>query len=822
VRRFNAEWERSTSLALRDGDPAALDAYQRHGRLVDGGTAEQAETSAARAWLADTLAGRESLLLVSSNAAADRASAALRAELVTLGRVAEQGVELGRQGTVAGVGDLVQARRNGWELLGWGGNTAAPINRAAYRVTALREDGGLTVAPIVGRGDDGEQLSEPIQLPGSYVAADLTLGYASTVHAAQGRTVDTAHAVIGGGTDAAGAYVALTRGRDRNTAHVVTTATGDDAATGQAHEAPERTARAVLAGLLTEAEVDRSALAEAEQADIDARSTRTHGDRLVDLIDRTVTAGRTGAMLDRLAADGALTVEDRERIAADDALGSVERMLRTAELAGHDPADVLDTAVRSRGFADANHPAQVLYRRLSDDLRDQLSPRVGAFADLIPADGVPPEWAPRLAHHADAADQRRRELGAAVAEQPPQWAREALGAVPDDAIARAEWEHRAGWAAAYRELADHTDAADPLGSAPAAGLADKFALWHTAHNALDLPDRSAAEAALSDGALRLRVRALQREEAWAPRYVGDELDATEQAAQRHRADAAVWAARADSTTDDAERDTLHTEAQRAQAEADALAERAAQLEEADTARATWYAATAATRDAAARARVELGARGIDLDAPHEQVTAADWLAAHRAEQAAEDPHRIVRDEAELADIDAEHDNEVLAEVPEPDAAGQGVVEPARAAAPAPAAAEEPAATDVPAVTDGAAEPAAAVDTSAPAAPVAETDVPDVRDTARPDPAEHAEPAQRHRVPTVQETAADVAKAQAALREIEARRAADAAREAADAEQRENERRGEELARWAEQDRAAETEQEQADARGDDDVLTLGR
>jgi hypothetical protein len=107
VRRFAADWERHASLGLRDGDPAALETYQRHGRLMDGGTAEQAEAAASRAWLADTLDGRDSMLLVSSNEAAARASAELRAQLVTLGHVTEQGVPLGRQDTVAGVGDLV-------------------------------------------------------------------------------------------------------------------------------------------------------------------------------------------------------------------------------------------------------------------------------------------------------------------------------------------------------------------------------------------------------------------------------------------------------------------------------------------------------------------------------------------------------------------------------------------------------------------------------------------------------------------------------------------------------------------------------------------
>ena len=133
VRRFTAAWERTASLALRDGDPAALADYDRHGRLVDGGTAEQAEAGAARAWLADTLAGRESLLLVGSNEAAAWVSAALRADLVALGRVHEEGVPLGMQGTVAGVGDLVQARRNGWDLIGMHGNSRAPINRETYR-----------------------------------------------------------------------------------------------------------------------------------------------------------------------------------------------------------------------------------------------------------------------------------------------------------------------------------------------------------------------------------------------------------------------------------------------------------------------------------------------------------------------------------------------------------------------------------------------------------------------------------------------------------------------------------------------------------------
>jgi len=779
VRRFDAEWERAASLGLRDGDPGVLDAYDRHGRLIDGGTAEHAEAGAGRAWLADTLTGQESLLLVPTNEAAGRVSAALRADLVALGHVAENGVELGMQGTVAGVGDLVQARRNGWELIGYTGNTRAPINRETYRVTGVREDGGLTVAPVVGRDDTGERLGEPLALPGSYVAEHLTLGYASTVHAAQGRTVDTAHAVLGAGTDAAGAYVALTRGRERNTAWVVTTPVPDDAPTGQTREVTPRTAHAVLSDIIeqdpgTGAPNERSSLGTAEHAADAARSIQQPLDQLAAEV-AELTAGRTGALLDRLAAEGAITDRHRETLAADDAYESLEQVLRTAEVAGHDPRQVLAGAVAAQSLDTARWPARVLHSRISEQLRHGPTPELTSFADLIPRT-VTDEQQERLQVLAATADERRRDLGVATAEQAPPWALEALGPVPDDPLARVDWEQRAGWAAAHREATGHTADTDALGARPAAGLAEKRAVWNAAHDALNLPDSRTDEVALTDGQLRIRVRAFEREETWAPRYVADELAATHQAAQRHRADARLWAARADvadDPDDPGEAETLRSEAARAQAETDTLAERVVALEAADEARAAWYAATAATRDAAECARAALTARGVDPDDTEDRVTAAEWLDAHRAEQAAEDPRREVRDEHELADVDAS-------------------------------------------VSASATEPTAEHRTPE---PVLETAAPDLRDTSVSEATETTDPAQRRRVPTADETAAAVARAQATLAEIEARREADAAQEA---EETAHAARSEELARWAEQDRTAETEAGHELAPEADDAFVLER
>lgn len=53
------------------------------------------------------------------------------------------------------------------------------------------------------------------ELPAGYVRACPTLAYASTVHAAQGRTIDTAHALLGEQAHREDAYVASTRGRER-------------------------------------------------------------------------------------------------------------------------------------------------------------------------------------------------------------------------------------------------------------------------------------------------------------------------------------------------------------------------------------------------------------------------------------------------------------------------------------------------------------------------------------------------------------------------------------------------------------------------------
>lgn len=729
VRRFNADWEKAASLGLRAGDKAAVTEYAKHGRLRDGGAVEQAEAKARQAWLADTLAGKESLLVAQSNAAAARLSAALRNELVALGKVSQECVPLGMQGTVAGVGDLVQARRNAWSLAGWEGNTQAPVNRATYEVTAIRDDGGLTVAPVVERGPEGNVLGAPMQLPPQYVDQHLTLGYASTVHAAEGRTVQTCHGLLTPGMDAAAAYVAATRATEQNTLWGVTRSSpAPDSATGEVAQVAERTTAGMLRDILDAREIEQTALAIQEQAARDDASALTNGGRLIGGIG-LVLAQRTSQALDDLVADGALREHDRARLCNDDAMWSVDTMLRRAELAGHDPLAVLRDAVAQRSFEGAQSAAQVLHGRLATMLDGQLTPQVERFADLIPAT-VPETWESWLGRHADAADDRRAVLGEEIARERPQWAVEALGPVPEDPVERLEWEDKAGTAGMVRELLGYDDPTDALGAPPPANLPDKYAMWCGGHAALGLPDAGPDERAASDGQLFARIAAYERELNWAPAYVADELEAVSKAADDARTAAMVVGARAQAETDPQRAQMLRAEAQQAQAQGAILEDQRAGLERGDLDRAMWAASTAVTKDRAEAAKVVLGARGIDVANPPDKTTATEWVEAHRAQQAQAEAAMVDLAEADIADAD--HDRNV-------------------------------AEADAMAPVSGPVEQTG----------LGETAVPDIRQTAVRDPFERSDEADRGRVPTPSQTRETVLRASEAVAEMQAREALDA-------------------------------------------------
>lgn len=101
-----------------------------------------------------------------------------------------------------GVGDKIATRRNDHD--------ADVANRETWTVLAC-DRGTLSV-----QGEAGKRV-----LPSEYVRTHVELAYATTAYGAQGSTVPVSHVVVGEHTGAASAYVGMTRGRERNVAHLV-------------------------------------------------------------------------------------------------------------------------------------------------------------------------------------------------------------------------------------------------------------------------------------------------------------------------------------------------------------------------------------------------------------------------------------------------------------------------------------------------------------------------------------------------------------------------------------------------------------------------
>jgi hypothetical protein len=105
-------------------------------------------------------------------------------------------------GEQIGIGDTIATRRNDAEV--------GVANREMWTVVDSGS-GGLLV-----KGESGQRV-----LPPAYVHEHVELAYATTAYGAQGSTVATSHVLVGDHTGAASAYVGMTRGRDRNVAHLV-------------------------------------------------------------------------------------------------------------------------------------------------------------------------------------------------------------------------------------------------------------------------------------------------------------------------------------------------------------------------------------------------------------------------------------------------------------------------------------------------------------------------------------------------------------------------------------------------------------------------
>ncbi|WP_315072282.1 MobF family relaxase [Actinomyces massiliensis] len=431
IHRFVDDWQGPASLALRAGDRRAVETYTTQG-AVQSGTQEEVLDQVHAAWASETAQGRTSLMVAADNATAAELAARARADLKSAGKVHGREVTLA-DGNQASAGDLIVTRKNARALRS-GRHWAH--NGATWHVQAVSADGAMLVTPTA------DPAAEAIHLPADYVAAQVELGYATTIHRAQGRTVDDCHVVVTPDMGRQGLYVGMTRGRTSNIAHVVTDgAAVDDDLMPQSAQEPANILTNVLARDTTPATARRAADRHADQVE----SVKRLADEYT-----TIAAGEAAwgweNSLPRLLPSQA------DRLLADDYSDALAKELRRASRAGLDVNTVLPALAGAKPLNEA-HPAADLAGRVAKARKAHTAGgQRRLIAGLIPA--APPAADPDIAR---ALDEREKLITArasavlhqALTEGQP-WTKD-LGPVPADARVRAQWLEAARTVAAYRD-----------------------------------------------------------------------------------------------------------------------------------------------------------------------------------------------------------------------------------------------------------------------------------------------------------------------------------------------------------------------------------
>ena len=625
--RFTAAWERAASLRLRQGDATALDEYDQRGR-IRGAPPDHATDQAARAYLATYLTGRTVLLMAADRAHCRELSRRIRDDLIHLGLVdAGRAIRIA-DGAEASAGDLIICRANDHHLEA-GEPGRALANGDVLRIEAITRHGIMVRRMLDPDPATGQRrfTARAFRYDG-YQSADLA--YAVTGHSAQGATVYTGIALVTSAEDRQWLYPAMTRGTDANLAFVFATpARPADAQPGarpapeldryerirreragyspaplpsaQSDRSGEREPVAVLADVLSRdgAEQSASAIRQRNLANADHLAT------LHAIWTTETTAARHDRYRDLVTA--ALPPGHRQPLSHQ--ARWLYRTLHAAELAGLDPAEAIRTAITSRDLAGSRDIAAVIDARIRPRINPLVPQPHGPWTSRVPN---LPDASRRtyLTHIAAMMDDRTQRLGQHSARTTPAWAITALGPIPADPAARREWERKAAFIAAYREMYGYDHPGDPIGPEPSHQAPDQRAAWHQAYVALGLPGGPAVRA-MPNGRLWLLRDSYAVQTAWAPRHVGKELRLVRLGAF----DAALGVIRADAEADAARKTGDHDRAVRHEhlaASYRALRDHYQQQEQgfarAMADRQEWEQATAGSRRLAIAADTELRRR----------------------------------------------------------------------------------------------------------------------------------------------------------------------------------------------------------------------
>lgn len=354
--RFQNPDEAAATLALREpplvGDDKPFDWYKDQGRVVAGESDVMVE-QVFTAWREDTTAGKQSIMIASTNETVGKLNDLAQAHAMERGHVhPEHGSVRLHNEARAHVGDVVVTRQNARRLTVNRGQDFVK-NGDLWRVSQVHDNGAMTVQHLEHGGK--------VTLPAAYAAQNVELGYAATIHRAQGATVDTAHALVDSSTDRAGAYVALTRGREENRLYV---SLGE----GQKRdEVLEQIASAYERDLTVHESVDAVRAEHNNVADLIAQ----HEDISELAVQKVMAAavqegmGRVSEHPVRDGASGMVThhapadaATDAAEVLSSEAWGALAHELGEAAREGFDPADLVERAYGRRALHDGDATAR--------------------------------------------------------------------------------------------------------------------------------------------------------------------------------------------------------------------------------------------------------------------------------------------------------------------------------------------------------------------------------------------------------------------------------------------------------------------------------
>lgn len=198
-RRQHEPWEREALAELRAGSvERAVGAFEANGRVTLASTAVDARTAMVQSWWAARQAGEKAMMYALRRSDVDDLNQRARTVLRHAGLLGEEAVQAG--GREYAIGEQVMCLRNDRRL-------------------DLRNG---DIATVVTAGPGGLGLSDGREVPTSYIEnGNLTYAYASTVHKAQGATVDRAFLLGSDQLYREAGYVGLSRGRLSNELFVV-------------------------------------------------------------------------------------------------------------------------------------------------------------------------------------------------------------------------------------------------------------------------------------------------------------------------------------------------------------------------------------------------------------------------------------------------------------------------------------------------------------------------------------------------------------------------------------------------------------------------